>query len=49
MPVDQAHHLADHIPGARFVVVPGADHALFTEPTSQTLSQIEEFLGALLH
>jgi pimeloyl-ACP methyl ester carboxylesterase len=44
LPLDQSRDLADHIPGARFAVVPGADHGLFTAPTSPTLSHIDEVL-----
>jgi class 3 adenylate cyclase len=42
--VDQGRHLAEHIPGARFVSVPGADIAIFTKPNAQILAQIEEFV-----
>ena len=45
--VEQGRHLADHIPGARFVEVPGADAVPFAEPTEEVLRYIEEFLGAL--
>jgi class 3 adenylate cyclase len=36
--------LADHIPGARFVPVPGADISFFTEPNAPIADAIEEFL-----
>jgi class 3 adenylate cyclase len=42
--VDQGRHLAEHIPGARFVSVPGADLLIFTKPNAQILGQIEEFV-----
>jgi pimeloyl-ACP methyl ester carboxylesterase len=43
-PVQHSRYLADHIPGARYLEVDGADHApWFTEPDT-ILTQIEEFL-----
>ncbi len=44
IPVQCGRHLADHIPGARYLEVDGVDHApWFTEP-SRILTVIEEFL-----
>jgi len=44
MPVQNGRYLADHIPGARYLEVDGADHApWFTEPDT-ILTGIEEFL-----
>ncbi len=44
MPVQCGRYLADHIPGARYLEVDGADHApWFTEP-DRILTEIEEFL-----
>jgi pimeloyl-ACP methyl ester carboxylesterase len=44
LPVQNGRYLADHIPGARWLEVDGADHApWFTEP-DKILTQIEEFL-----
>ena len=44
MPVQCGRYLADHIPGARYLEVDGADHApWFTEPDT-ILTGIEEFL-----
>jgi class 3 adenylate cyclase len=37
-------YLAEHIPGARFVVLPGADHALFAGDTDALVDEVEEFL-----
>jgi class 3 adenylate cyclase len=37
-------YLAEHIPGARFVVLPGADHALFAGDVDAVVDEIEEFL-----
>ena len=44
VPVQCGRYLADHIPGARYLEVDGADHApWFTEP-DKILTEIEEFL-----
>ena len=44
MPVQGGRYLADHIPGAQYLEVDGADHApWFTEP-DRILTGIEEFL-----
>ena len=44
MPVQCGRYLADHIPGARYLEVDGAEHApWFTEPDT-ILTEIEEFL-----
>jgi class 3 adenylate cyclase len=44
MPVQCGRYLADHIPGARYLEVDGAEHApWFTEP-DKILTEIEEFL-----
>jgi class 3 adenylate cyclase len=44
VPVQGGRYLADHIPGARYLEVDGADHApWFTEP-DRILTEIEEFL-----
>jgi class 3 adenylate cyclase len=40
----QGQHLAESIPGARFVSVPGSDVTIYTKPNAQILDQIEEFL-----
>jgi class 3 adenylate cyclase len=37
-------YLAEHIPGARFVVLPGADHAMFAGDIDAVVDEIEEFL-----
>jgi class 3 adenylate cyclase len=42
--VAQGQDLAERIPGARFVVVPGSDSDIFARPTTQLLGHIEEFL-----
>ena len=44
VPVQYGRYLADHIPGARYLEVDGADHApWFTDP-DRILTEIEEFL-----
>jgi class 3 adenylate cyclase len=47
MTPDQGRYVADHIPGARFALVPGADGIFYTEPTTEILLQIEDFLSGL--
>jgi class 3 adenylate cyclase len=42
--LDEGRYLAEHIPGARFEVVPGDDLSIFTEPNAQILAHIEEFV-----
>jgi class 3 adenylate cyclase len=37
-------YLADHIPGAKFVVLPGEDHLYFCGDTDALVDEIEEFL-----
>jgi class 3 adenylate cyclase len=46
-PPEHGRYLAEHIPGARFVLVPGADGAFWSEPTAEALQHIEEFLLGL--
>jgi class 3 adenylate cyclase len=42
--VGLGRYLAEHIPGARFVELPGADHVPFAGDTDELLGDIEEFL-----
>ena len=44
LPVEHARYLAQHIPGARYVELPGLDHFFFTGDADAYLDQIEEFL-----
>ena len=46
-PPEQGRYVADHIPDARFIEVPGADLVPHTERTQETLEYVEDFLGAL--
>ena len=39
-----AEHLVEHIPEARLVELPGADHVWFSGDTEELLENIEEFL-----
>lgn len=47
VPVDHGRYLSEHIEGARLAIVPGNDGWIFTEPASEALRQIDEFLGGL--
>jgi class 3 adenylate cyclase len=42
-------YLAEHIPGARYVEVPGVDHYPYLHPAEQTLDEIERFLTGARH
>jgi pimeloyl-ACP methyl ester carboxylesterase/class 3 adenylate cyclase len=44
IPVECAHYLAEHIPGARLVVLPGQDHIPFYGDAEGYAEEIEEFL-----
>jgi class 3 adenylate cyclase len=44
LPVEHGRYLAEHIPGARLVELPGADAALMWETPELALDLIEEFL-----
>jgi pimeloyl-ACP methyl ester carboxylesterase/DNA-binding CsgD family transcriptional regulator len=45
--VDEGRYIANHIPGAKFVELPGTDHFPFTENADALLDQIESFLITL--
>jgi pimeloyl-ACP methyl ester carboxylesterase len=49
MPVENARYLAEHIPGARLVVLPGADHIPFYGDAEGYAEEIEEFLTGARH
>jgi class 3 adenylate cyclase/pimeloyl-ACP methyl ester carboxylesterase len=42
--VDQGRYLADHIKGAKFVAVPGADYGLAVGDIDAVIDEVEEFL-----
>src|SRR6266545_2857452 len=44
IPMAQGRYLAEHIPAARFVELPGADLLLWTEHQERVLDLVEEFL-----
>jgi class 3 adenylate cyclase len=45
--VDEGRYIAERIPGARFVEVPGADHTMWTGDATAILDDIEEFLTGI--
>ena len=42
--IEGGRYVAERIPGARFIELPGADHLLFVADTDAPLGEIEEFL-----
>lgn len=44
VPVQHGRYLAEHVRGARYVELPGTDHAFFTGDTEALLAEIQEFL-----
>jgi pimeloyl-ACP methyl ester carboxylesterase/class 3 adenylate cyclase len=49
IPVEDARYLAEHIPEARLVVLPGADHIPFYGDADGYAEEIEEFLTGARH
>jgi hypothetical protein len=49
IPVACGRHLAEHIPGAKLVVLPGADHIPFYGDADGYAEEIEEFLTGVRH
>lgn len=49
--IDAGRYLAEHIPGAKFVELPGTNHAPFAEPeiAERICNEIEEFLTGARH
>jgi class 3 adenylate cyclase/pimeloyl-ACP methyl ester carboxylesterase len=45
--VEHGRYLAEHIPGARFVEVPGVDHFSFVGDTEPILREIETFVAGI--
>ncbi|MCU1600170.1 MAG: Serine aminopeptidase, partial [Frankiales bacterium] len=46
VPARAGERLAAAVPGARFELVPGAGHALFTDATTAVAGAITAFLGS---
>jgi class 3 adenylate cyclase len=44
IPMEHAHYLAEHIPGARLVELPGADVSIIWETPELVLDQVEELI-----
>jgi class 3 adenylate cyclase len=44
VPAPLGRYIAEQIPGARYIEVPGADHLLWTEGADEILDQFEQFL-----
>src|SRR4051794_4688243 len=44
VPSEHGRYLADHIPGAKFMEIPGSDAGFFTEGAHDVLDEIEEFV-----
>jgi pimeloyl-ACP methyl ester carboxylesterase len=49
IPVESGRHLAEHIPGARYVELPGDDHLPWVGDQDAILDEIEEFLTGMRH
>lgn len=47
--VEEGRYLAEHIPGAKFVELPGIDHLPFVGAQDEILDEIEEFLTGMRH
>ena len=47
--VEEGRYLAENIPGARFVELPGEDHLPFVGAQDEFLDEIEEFLTGVRH
>ena len=44
IPIQESLHLAEHLPGAKLVELPGADHFPFVGDTDGLVDEVEEFL-----
>lgn len=47
--VEEGRHMAERIPGAKFVELPGIDHLPFVGDQDSILDEIEEFLTGMRH
>ncbi len=47
--VEEGRYLAENIPGARFIELPGIDHLPFVGDQDRILDEIEEFLTGMRH
>jgi class 3 adenylate cyclase len=47
--IRHSHYLAEHIPGARFVELPGTDTVLFSGDQNALIEEVEEFLTGARH
>ncbi len=47
--VEEGRYLAQHIPGAKFVELPGIDHLFFVGDQDAIIEEIEEFLTGMRH
>lgn len=49
IPVDRGRFMAEQIPGARFVELPGEDHFVYVGDTDDLLDEVEQFLTGARH
>jgi pimeloyl-ACP methyl ester carboxylesterase/class 3 adenylate cyclase len=49
VPVGHGRYLAEHIPGAKYVELPGADYLPFSGDSDAIVDEIEEFLTGVRH
>ena len=49
VPIESARYMAERIPGARFVELPGIDHVAFFSDSSDIVDEMEEFLTGARH
>ena len=47
--IEEGRYLAEHIPNAKFVELPGPDHTLFATEPDDFVDEIEEFLTGVRH
>jgi pimeloyl-ACP methyl ester carboxylesterase len=49
VPIEFGRYIAEHLAGAKFVTLPGSDHAPFTGDIDATLDEVEEFVTGARH